>query len=269
MKTNWEHFMSDQFEADTLQELKRELAEEIAKPERKRDYPKIAELNEAYAFLSGEEAAIEESAVRGMEALKRRPKHISLKRRTKCMMTASAAAIMLLAANIYTVAAYQKDVFSVIVEYTQDSFSVKYTEHEIIELPTTPEDPYGIKAECAKYGLEDVYAPTYLPEGFALGECEHDITKGYCTRVAFYYYRDHRESIVINYKLFENPRTSSSIPSDHFNLTEIQINGQPAIVSKEDEQCSLIFRKDQNLEILMYTEYLDYHESDQIIASLE
>ena len=71
MKTNWEHFMSDQFEADTLQELKRELAEEIAKPERKRDYPKIAELNEAYAFLSGEEAAIEESAVRGMEALKR------------------------------------------------------------------------------------------------------------------------------------------------------------------------------------------------------
>ncbi len=40
-------------------------------------------------------------------------------------------------------------------------------EEEVIELPTYPGDPYGIKAVCAEYGLYPM-TPTYIPDGFNL-----------------------------------------------------------------------------------------------------
>ena len=271
MEQSTKKLLNDSF-TEEKEQVKKLLEEECKRPEHKRDPQRIDELVSTHIALMGLEETVEERTSVGMRALQARLREekprIRPAKRIRMLITAGIAAVMLLAANVFTVAAYQKDVFSVIVEYTEKSFSVKYPAFEEIVLPTTPDDPYGIKAECAKYGLEDVYAPTYLPEGFELQNCEHHVAEGYCTSVIFWFYRDQKEVISITYKSFDDPSCSSNIPCDNFDLTEIEIDGMPAIVSKEDQQCHLQFRKDANLEILIYTEYLDYQESDKIIASL-
>ena len=260
-----------QFNQEAMVELNRMLDQEFSKPEHERDYQRIDEITQACAVIMGDEGKEQAVINAGIYKLEKvtstRP--IRMKRRLRYSAIAGAVATMLLTANLYTVLAYQQDLLTVIVERTQNSFSVKYPEMEKIELPTTPDDPYGIKAECAKYILADVLAPAYLPEGFELRNCEHDVTEGYCSSVWFAFYRNRREVIKITYKYFENQSTSSSFPCDDFNLSEIEIHGNPAIVSKEDEQCTLTFRTDANLEIIVYTNHLDYQESDKVIASLK
>ena len=172
MEQSTKKLLNDSF-TEEKEQVKKLLEEECKRPEHKRDPQRIDELVSTHIALMGLEETVEERTSVGMRALQARLREekprIRPAKRIRMFITAGAAAVMLLAANVFTVAAYQKDVFSVIVEYTEKSFSVKYPAFEEIVLPTTPDDPYGIKTECAKYGLEDVYAPTYLPEGFVLG----------------------------------------------------------------------------------------------------
>lgn len=260
-----------QFNQEAMVELNRMLDQEFSKPEHERDYQKIDEITQACAVIMGDEGKEQAVINAGIYKLEKvtssRP--IRIKRRLRYLAIAVAAATMLLTANLYTVLAYQQDLLTVIVERTQNSFSVKYPEMEKIELPTTPDDPYGIKTECAKYKLGDVLAPAYLPEGFELRNCEHDVTEGYSTSVWFAFYRDRKEVIKITYNYYEESSVSSAFPCDDFNLTEIEIQGKPAVVSKEDEQCTLAFRVNANLEITVYTNHLDYQESDKVIKSLK
>ena len=262
-------FLNPAFEQQSKQELDRLLDEELSKPEGKRDYNKIEEINAAYAALCGDIEETDHAVERGIQKLKQHkiPK-VRATRRIRLMVTAGAVAILLLAANVFTVAAYQQNVFSVIIHYAKEGFSVQYTEHETIELPITPDDPYGIKAECAKYGL-DVLAPTYLPEGFQLGDYNHNIAEGYCTSVDFWFYRDRKEVFSISYNLFFDPSNGTSIPSDHFNLYEIEADGNPAIISQEDGQYTVIFKDKNRVETVIYMNHLDYDECDRVVASLK
>ena len=269
MNQNLNDFMSGGFEKDALKEIKQMLDEELAKPAQRRDYDKIDELTDAYSYLTGMETFIQEATERGVQKVARSAEgkpNIHMNKRIRLFTTVGIAAVMLFAANVFTVVAYQQDIFTVIIHYTQNGFSVEYPPMDTIELPTTTDDPYGIKTECAKYGL-DVLTPTYLPEGAKLGNYEYNKADGYCTSVNFWYYYDNKAVINLCYNLYENPSGQTLIPSDDFNLSEIEINGISAIVSKEDNQYSVIFR-DGNLETIISSDY-GYEECDKIAASLQ
>ncbi len=262
---------NDQFTQQALRDLNRMLDEEMAKPQKNRDYEKIAEISRACSAVMGDaeqmEAAMERGYERTMAAMHR--KRITM---TRCLRTAAvlaSAAALLACANMYTVAAYDMNVFSALVKITQGGFSLNPDAQETLTLPTAPDDPYGIKAESAKYGITDVLAPTYLPEGFALGRVHQETTEGYLNSVFFTFYDADRNVIQLLYDQWDNASLSGTTPCDDYNLTETTIDGNPAIISKEDGQYVLVFRNETNLETKIWIEGVDYEECDRIVASLE
>ncbi len=261
------HLLSDGFEKDALAEITRMLDEEIAKPATNRDYDKIKELTDTYTYISGKEEQAQEATKRGIQKLteQTRTPRIRITKRLKIMIVAACAAAVLLAANAISVAAFHQDVFSVIIHYTKHGFSVESPDEKKVELPTIPDDPYGIKTECAKYGLT-VEAPTYLPEGFELWNVEeHESSSEKQISFAF---QKSKEHLTFTYAELYDTNAKAGIPSDHFNLEEIEVNGKPAITSKEDKQYTLIYY-DGIMEYLMFSDCLAYEECDKIAASIQ
>ena len=269
------------FQKMALSELNAMLDAEMAKPQKKRDYQKIEEISRACAAIMGDEEQEAEAIDRGYAALTAAiQKHpIRMTKRIKVMLTAGIAAAVMLAANTISVAAFQKDIFTLIVEYGQTGFSIKRQEEvpytgryagevkSVDDLPATPDDPYGIRAECAKHGL-DVLAPTFLPEGFEL--YDYDYSESRVTNyqsMSFWFYRNESQVAQITYRLLPEYANGSGIPSDQFNLREIEVNGNPAIISEEDNQYTIIFY-DGNLETIITTDS-GYENGDKIVASLK
>ena len=268
MEKIFRELLNGNLERDALDEIKKMLEEEFLKKPSERDYNKIEELTRTYSELSDEENFIHQATERGIRQLTeqnvKRPR-IHMTRKLRLWLTAGVAAVVMLTANIVSVAAFHRNLFSVIVNYTKNGFSIGYPETEKIELLTSQDDPYGIIAECAKYDLYPE-TPHYLPEGFVLENIEvfdEDVAK----RLTFHY-RKNNESIFINYAELHDFNFKSGIPSDNFNLEEIQVNGKSAITSKEDGQFTLIYY-DGNMEYIISTNHLDYGECDKIVASIK
>lgn len=267
MEKIYKKLLNSDLERDALNEITQMLEKEFSKKPSERDYDKIEELTRAYSELSDEENFIQEAAERGIKQLTEqnvKQPRIHMTRRLRLWLTAGIAAVVMLTANIISVAAFNQNMFSVVVNYAKKGFSVESPETEKIELPANQDDPYGIIAECAKY---EIYpeTPHYLPEGFVLENIEvfdEDVAK----RLTFHY-RKSDEVITINYTELYDFNFKSGIPSDHFNLEEIQVNGKSAITSKEDGQFTLIYY-DGNMEYIIFTNHLDYSECDKIVASI-
>ena len=258
-----------EFEQRALLELNRMLDEEMAKPHNERDYKKIKEISAACAAVlddAEQEKEVMEQGFKKVMAKINKPV-ISVRRRIQVAVAAAGTAAVLVGANLYTVTAYNTNVFSALIKIADGSFALN--PQPTITLPTTTEDPYGIKAECAKYGITDVLAPTYLPEGFVLEDLDHLYTEGYVNSITFTYFDARRNVIQINYSQWANETLYNSTPCDDYNLTETEIDGNPAIISQEDGQYVLVFRNDTNLETHIWMEGVDYEECDKIIASLE
>ncbi len=258
------------FEQEALGELNRMLDEEMAKPHKMRDYAKIEEISCACAAVMGDAEQEKEAMQQGYETLTaalHKPR-IRMTRRFKAAAVLAGAAVLMVGANIFTVAAYDMNLFSALVKITEGGFALN-PQPEIDKLPVTAADPYGIKAECAKYGITEVLAPTYLPEGFTLGDVMHDYTEDYLNSVFFSFYAADRNVIQISYNQWDNETLHGNTPCDDYNLTETEIDGNPAIISKEDGQYVLVFRNDTNLETQIWIEGVDYEECDKIVASLD
>ncbi len=260
-----------EFTQQALRDLNRMLDEEMAKPHKERDYDRIAEISHACSAVMGDG----EKEVRRIEEGFRRTEHkifhpkITMHKRIRVAVAAASAAAVLVGANVFTVTAYNMNLFSALVKITDGSFALNPQPQETVELTVTAADPYGIKAECEKYGITEVLAPTYLPEGFTLGMLNQETIEDHLNSIDFTFYDADRNAIQILYNQWENETLHGNTPCDDYNLTETEIDGNPAIISKEDDQYVLVFRNDTNLETKFWMEGVDYEECDKIIASLE
>ncbi len=268
MKENYAHLISDRFEQDSLREVEALLDAELAKPEKERNYDKIEELTDAYACLAANEEQLEKAAEQGWADLQEKHPRAGKTRpavRMRLMLTAGIAAVLLFAANAFTVSALDMSLYSVIVKISNEGFSVDFTP-DPLELETSPDDPYGIRTACAEHGIE-VEAPTYIPEGFVLVNMDYsDLTSW--DSICFWFQKGDR-TISFGYRKYVyNDGTTAQIPCDDFNLTEVDINGKPGIVSKEDGQYTLVYMDDM-LETIVATTHLDYDECDKIVNSLK
>ncbi len=254
------------FRKDAVEDIRRMMDEEMAKSPHKRDYQKIAQLSHEYCELMGMTDEVEQTSATGIQEVLRKSRKLKIQpsKRTTRIFSILLVAAVLAVANTITVFAVNENIVSFIVNRAENGFSVTPVPETVIELPTSEDDPYGIRAECAKYGL-DVEVPTYLPEGFVLVDVdEHEsIVK---KDVNFYFVKEGTH-LMLKYTELYTPNAKSNIPSDHFNLEEIEVNGKSAVTSKEDRQYNLIYY-DGNMEYFMTSDYLDYQECDKIVASI-
>jgi len=266
MHEEYQYLLSHSLEEDAIDELNQMIDEEISRPMKKADISRIEQSIRAYMALMGNERELEELKKTGIEKLRAGQRVIHVKRRKRSLVVVAIAAILAIA-NAITVHASDENIVSFIIHYTENSFSVApVQETRVITLPTTPDDPYGIKGYCAKYGLT-VEAPTYIPEGFHLWGVEFDIGSSVRKDVSFWF-TNGKVHLVFGYAEIYDWNARGGIPSDEFNLEEIEVNGKPAITSKEDGQYNLIYY-DGNMEYFITSDSLSYAECNKIVDSIQ
>lgn len=264
-----ELIMNDmQHEKDELNKLSAQIDEELAK--KSPDYDKIAELSKQYSYLIGADEQIaereEEHIAKILKAAREsKPRRITTVK--KFTSIAAAVGIFLLTANFISVAALDMNIFKAVVRYTEGGFSVSFNENNIAEEHNSDTDPYGIRAECEKYGIYPE-VPTYLPEGFELSSCEQ-FDLGVCKDVSFYY-ENKEEHMHLSFKLYNNAEDmdNTGFPSDYFNIEQIEVNGRPAVTSREDNQYTLVYAQG-NILMMIFTQDVPYFECDKITKSIK
>ncbi len=272
-------------DAEMEAELREMLDEEMKKPVKKRDAALIAELTGAITEICGfstENICNDESISKisgKVTETGRRRKSISVRR----ISAIAACAALLFGLNQASLNAYGENVFKRAYHFTKGGITIMIGENteptepptappateasapeeEVIELPTYPGDPYGIKAVCAKYGIYPL-TPTYIPEGFKLVEDYEDDT-GHCTDIILHYVKEEK-IINICYTLYRTDNVSVGIPMDSTNIQETNINGKLFTVIKEDNQLKAYYI-DGRLFCSVFTFNIDYSEADKILNS--
>ena len=250
------------------------LDEEMNKPEDEIDFERVTELSSAIscAYVPKEE---QESAVRsGIEQVlqknaDRNRKKIK-KRWTKPIAAACACAAVLFGANAWSVHATG----STLLRLTYSFF----TDHVEYQLPSQPngdyssmvqsaDDPYGMRTECEKDGFSP-RVPQYIPDGFELTVTEHNATKK--LKYVSFTYKNGKQLISIYFEFHKKDDLAGltvGIPSDHHNISEMEINGVIVTLSREDEQYNANFVIDQTFYSI-FTQNVDYAESERILRSI-
>lgn len=256
------------FKTEAYLYMKQQFDEETAKPFCKRDFKKIEQLTAAMSELYGDNdnsygisklySRIEQENTRKKKSIKT----------IKKLFPIACCTVVMLVANCISVAAWDMNIFSAVIEFTKGGFSVDFgkDKQEIIELPVSEDDPYGIIAECAKY---DIFpeTPHYLPDGFELTLMTNNVSD-YANYIKFVFRNSDNKSITLEITRYWNEVGQIGIPSDHYNISETKVNGNSAIVSKEDNQYTIAFQNGKTV-LLMFTQDVDYTECDKIVASIK
>lgn len=263
------------FTNEAYRYMKQEFDKERAKPFEERDFDKLERLSaQMCEMLDGGSERSERPANDGMERLfekiaeKEKGVKKSPVRKVKKFIPAAVLAAAIAAMNCISVLAWDMNIVSAVIEFTKGGFSVGFgkSDREVIELPTSEDDPYGIIAECAKY---EIYpeTPHYLPEGFELTSISNNVNKEYANIISFTF-ENSDMSISLDYKRYWNGVTNTLIPSDEYNISEIEINGSATIVSKEDNQFTAHYVKDDTAYVI-FTRNVSYDECDKIVSSIK
>ena len=280
MRDSWNHFLNTDLKEQFIQEINRVLEEELKKPARKRDYDKIEELTQAYTELMGTEAQVETSMQCCISEFKSKARSkTKITRKMRIVFAAISVAVVLFIMNIITVSAFNMNAFSFLVHLADDGFFVdslvsnEVPSDEIIQLPVTPNDPYGMIAECAKYGIFSE-TPHYLPEGYVLTVCYYADMLSFLKQIKFTFRNQHnaKQTISFSFELYEDEK---SIKNTKFlnvenRLNEIKINDKPAILAEEqkDKQFTVVYPID-TLLITIFTQDVSKEEVNQIINSMQ
>lgn len=249
--------------------LKRSLEEELSKPFTKQNTNKIMDIvaklteyeeNETKSLILKNKTECFSNITSGRNRKKSTLKILC--RSIVCLAT------LLIGLNVYTVSAYNENVFSFLVEFTKGGVLVQFnaSQEEEIILPVEEEnDPYGIVAECRKNGIENIETPHYLPEGFILTGV--NIENDDLSKYIHFIYKNGEQLISLTFEEYpDGVPDRIGIPSDEHNITEIEINGHPAIMSREDEQMIALCGYENRI-INIATINVDYSECDKILDS--
>lgn len=257
------------FTMEAYNYIRSELDKETAKPLRKRDFDRIEQLTAQLNELTGDNSDSEQpdtselyKRIRNYEKTSKKP--FSVMKRFAPVLCCM---VLVLAANCITVLAYDMNIISAVIKFTQGGFSVDFgNQPEEVVLPTSEDDPYGFIAKLAEYDIE-FETPHYIPDGFVLTEVDTNVNENYANTVRFIF-RKNKQTISIDYVRYWNDVGQIGIPSDHYNISETEINGSPAIVSKEDNQYTITYQKDKTV-FFMFADGVPYDECEKIVESIK
>lgn len=255
-----------EFTMEAYSYIKSELDEETSKPLRKRDFDRIEQLTNQLAELSGNDTPANTDKlyerIQSYERTTKKPVNIF-----KRFVPVLCCFVLVFTANCVSVAAWDMNIVSAVIEFTKSGFSVDFSKQpEEIILPVSEDDPYGFVAKLAEYDIE-FETPHYIPEGFVLTEVDTNVNENYANTVNWRFVKNNSSICIIFTKYF-GEKGNVVIPSDQYNLSERDVNGSPAIVSKEDNQYTIIFEKNQT-EFFMFTQDVAYDECEKIVESIK
>lgn len=256
------------FQSKSASELREMLDKELSKPDKQIDYGLVDELTTAVIEAEGKKRLAVDVNAELYKLQERTSKHNKVIRVPKWIMGLSASCIILLCANCISASAWDMNIFSAVIKFTKGGFSVDFgkKESEIIELSTSENDPYGFIAKLAECNIE-FETPHYIPEGFVLTSVNTNINENVANSVQFLYeYK--QQTISLSYKIFWNDVSNIVIPSDHYNISETEVNESPAIISKEDGQYTITYQKGKTV-FVMFTVDVPYEECEKIVASIK
>lgn len=259
---------ADDFQSKSADELRERLDNELSKPAGKTDYGLVDELTKEILEAEGKEPLTVDVEQKLSELQTKIAKSGKRFYFPKWAIGISAACITLFCANFISVAAWDMNIFSAVIEFTKGGFSVDFgkDKQEIIELPVSEDDPYGIIAECAKYNIFPE-TPQYLPDGFVLENISSNVNENFANTVSMTFTKENM-IISFDFKRYWNEIGKTGIPSDKYNISETTINGNTAIISKEDEQYTITFMNGKT-SFLMFTQDVPYDECEKIVASIK
>lgn len=255
-----------EFTMEAYRYIKSELDKETAKPLHKRDFDRIEQLTAQLAELSGDKPSDNTDSlyrqIREYERTAKKPLNIF-----KRFVPVLCCFVLVITANCVSVAAWNMNIISAVIKFTQGGFSVDFgNQPEEVVLPTSEDDPYGFIAKLAEYDIE-FETPHYIPEGFVLTEVDTNVNENYANTVRFIF-RKNKQTISIDYVRYWNDVGQIGIPSDHYNISETEINGSPAVVSYEDDQYTITYQKSKTV-FFMFTQDVLYEECQKICDSIK
>jgi len=257
----------DKGRLEILNNLYTELNKELKKKFNERNFDKIEQLTRLIRELTEDKQNIKETTENGIAMLKeKRYNNIAKFNFRKKIVSLCVCIGVIFIFNCMSLSAWGTNIFSAIVKLNNGSISIDLgkQQQEIISLPKSPNDPYGIKEKCAESGLYPE-TPEYLPKNFDLVNLETDEME-ICKCIDFYYKND-KMKINISYSKFNiDDIPPLGIPADTYNLTETKINNHIVYILKEDNQFTATYIID-NMVYLIYTENVDYNECEKIIES--
>ncbi|MDE6679042.1 MAG: DUF4367 domain-containing protein [Ruminococcus sp.] len=255
-----------EFTVEAYNYIKTELDRETSKPLRKRDFDHIEQLTSQLAELSGDDYTPDNTnrlyeRIRSYENIAKKPVNIF-----KRFVPVLCCFVLIFTANCVSVATWDMNIVSSVIEISKGGFAVDFGKpKKEIHLPTSEDDPYGFNAKLAEYDIE-FETPHYIPKGFNLGNVEYNENSAK-TSILFEFYNG-KQSISVYYDNFHNEVGQTGIPSDHFNISETEVNGCPAIISKEDNQYTITYQRDK-IVFFMFTRDVSYDECEKIVKSIK
>lgn len=255
-----------EFEMEAYNYIKNELDRETSKPLRRRDFDRIEQLTSQLTELSGNDTTANTDRlyerISSYERAAKKPVNM-LKR----FIPVICCFVLVFTANCVTVAAWDMNIVSAVIEFTKNGFSVDFGKQpEEIHLPTSEDDPYGFVAKLAEYDIE-FETPYYIPEGFVLTEIDTNVNENVANSVCFSF-QNGTKNFSIEYTRFWNDVVPIGVPSDHFNISETSVNGVSAIISKEDGQYTLTYQNGKT-NFFFFAVDLSYDECEKIIKSIK
>ena len=255
-----------EFTVEAYSCIKTELDRETSKPLRKRDFDRIEQLTSQFAELSGYDTSDNTDRlyerIRSYERAAKKPVNIF-----KRFIPVLCCFVLVFTANCLSVAAWNMNIVLAVIEFTKSGFAVDFSKpKEEIHLPTSEDDPYGFIAKLAEYDIE-IETPHYIPEGFVLTKVDTNINENFTDTVRFIFEKG-KENFSLSYTKYYNEIPKILIPSDHYNISETDINGSPAIISKEDYQYTIVYLKGKT-KFYMFSVDVSYDECEKIIESIK
>ena len=261
---------------ETIAEMQHLIEQERRKPADKRDYDLIEQLTAVIyeATSSVDLSEIAEQNIAEIEKISmEKTRDVQRTRWTRRFVGMAACAMLFIGLNAWTLHVYGMGLPKTIYQMTKGGISFQMTDLDsnIIELPVSEDDPYGIRTECEKHGFSPL-TPAYLPNDLVLSVLDsNDATT---TAVNFIYRnsQDPSKTVSFNYTyIAEQQRfedTDFGFPSDEHNIRTEEINGKTVLISWEDGVFHAAFC-DSNKHIVyqISTNYIGYDESYQMLRS--
>ena len=248
-----------------IQSIENDIENEMQKPIEERDINLINKLISVLNEIKGIE--IKSPTVSEIKAkiIKKsaEQKKIAVK---KCIAVASVLMVCIFGLNIYTEKAYGTNALSVFVEIVSGRFTFNYNKNDdIIDLPTSDLDPYGLKAECKKYGIEPLL-PSYIPENFKLTYSEIEETTG-MIMANFTYAKGKQKIDMFIVQYFDKLPENFQISADGVYKEEI-INGITMSIVDDDKEYRVVFNQN-NIIYNINTKNINYDILVNILNSYQ
>lgn len=261
---------------EALTEINHQVDEELKKSKDDRDYQKIETLlSENYEIMDNSESELD---IKARENISKIEQMCKPKNRIKIYQRVAAVAaclVLVFGGNAYTLNAYGENLFSLIVNRSSSGFTVNFNGNNISsEIPDIKDDPYGMIAKCAEYGVYPD-TPLYIPDGFELVDFKVSERKKRTT-IRFFY--QNQDNLILNFDFDVYADVSNipsyGIPSDECNISAVYVNGVKGITSKEKnslngvtDQYTLTYCKG-NIVYMIFSDGLEYEECDKITESM-